>query len=172
MNERLKKHPASGPTPIKEITVEWTRNDDNLAVVFRASGDIEMVKVPVTTAPTRQDNLWKSTCFEIFSAAEERYLEFNIAPSTQWASYAFDAYRKGRRDGPAIDPAALAVNIEPQALTVAVTAPLQQRARAPLRLGFSAVVEDTDGNHSFWALAHMGDQPDFHDPRCFIQQIP
>jgi hypothetical protein len=27
----------------------------------------------------------------------------------------------------------------------------------------SAVIEDEDGNVTYWALAHPGTQPDFHD---------
>jgi hypothetical protein len=40
-----------------------------------------------------------------------------------------------------------------------------------LRLGLAAVIERTDGGHSYWALTHPGDRPDFHDPAGFVLQI-
>ena len=32
----------------------------------------------------------------------------------------------------------------------------------PWRLGLSAVIEETAGRKSYWALAHPGGRPDFH----------
>lgn len=34
-------------------------------------------------------------------------------------------------------------------------------------IGVSCVVEDAQGNLSYWALSHHGDRPDFHDSRSF-----
>ena len=36
----------------------------------------------------------------------------------------------------------------------------------------SAIIEDTNGNRSFWALAHPPGEPDFHDAACFAAQVP
>ena len=36
----------------------------------------------------------------------------------------------------------------------------------------SAVLEEKDGTKSYWALAHGGDKPDFHDPGCFVARLP
>ena len=39
-------------------------------------------------------------------------------------------------------------------------------------LGLSAVLEEKDGTKSYWALAHSSEQPDFHDPGCFVARLP
>jgi len=39
------------------------------------------------------------------------------------------------------------------------------------RLGLSAVLEETDGTKSYWALAHCGEKPDFHDAGCFTAKL-
>jgi hypothetical protein len=40
------------------------------------------------------------------------------------------------------------------------------------QLGLSAVLEETDGTRSFWALAHPDERkPDFHHPDCFAAQL-
>ena len=40
-----------------------------------------------------------------------------------------------------------------------------------VRAGVSAVVESEDGSLSWWALAHAGDKPDFHDPSTFVLRV-
>jgi hypothetical protein len=40
-------------------------------------------------------------------------------------------------------------------------------------VGLSAIIEETDGTKSYWALAHPeGDKPDFHDAACFTAHLP
>ncbi len=46
-----------------------------------------------------------------------------------------------------------------------------QRGR-PLKLGLSVVIEDVDGNLTYWALAHPSDKPDFHHPDSFVLTLP
>ena len=39
-------------------------------------------------------------------------------------------------------------------------------------MGLSAIIEETDGTKSYWALAHPpGEEPDFHDPACFALEL-
>jgi hypothetical protein len=40
-----------------------------------------------------------------------------------------------------------------------------------LRLVLSAVLEDTDGVLSYWALQHPPGRPDFHHPDAFAVQL-
>ena len=40
------------------------------------------------------------------------------------------------------------------------------------RLGLAAVIEETDGNRSYWALAHPPGDPDFHHSDCFALALP
>ena len=39
------------------------------------------------------------------------------------------------------------------------------------RLGLSAVIEDTSGRKSYWALAHPPGKPDFHHADCFAHEF-
>ena len=41
-----------------------------------------------------------------------------------------------------------------------------------LDAAFSAVIEETDGTNSYWALAHPPGKPDFHHPSCFDATLP
>lgn len=53
-----------------------------------------------------------------------------------------------------------------------VTLPLDFAARAPLRLGLSAVIEEKGGRKSYWALAHPPGKADFHHPDSFVCELP
>lgn len=39
------------------------------------------------------------------------------------------------------------------------------------RVGLSAVIEETDGTKSYWALRHPPGKPDFHHPDCFALEL-
>ena len=43
--------------------------------------------------------------------------------------------------------------------------------RIPLALSFTAVIEDTDGRLSYWALAHAPGKPDFHHAHAFALEL-
>ena len=40
-----------------------------------------------------------------------------------------------------------------------------------MRLALSAVIEETDGRLSYWALTHPAERPDFHHPDGFVLQL-
>jgi hypothetical protein len=59
-------------------------------------------------------------------------------------------------------------------LALAATIDLMQipeLAAAPLQVALAAVVEQTDGQVSHWALRHDGAQPDFHDRATFLVRL-
>jgi hypothetical protein len=41
-----------------------------------------------------------------------------------------------------------------------------------LHVGLSAVVKETSGRQSYWALAHPSGKPDFHHSDCFALEVP
>ncbi len=81
----------------------------SFSFTFQLSGDLSLISLPelqATSLRSQKDELWKSTCFEFFVGRPESefYLEFNFAPSGDFAIYAFDRYREGMAK---IEPAAL-----------------------------------------------------------------
>ena len=55
---------------------------------------------------------------------------------------------------------------------VGVGATIAVDAATQWEMGLSAVLEEQDGTKSYWALAHLNEQPDFHDPGCFVARLP
>jgi hypothetical protein len=136
------------------------------------------LNLPPITAPTRTGELWRYTCFEAFVRAppNDAYYEFNLAPSTQWAAYAFSSYRTGMRvANEGTDPM---IGIQAGAAAYELRASLKLDGLRSLpsdtawRLGLSAVIEETKGITSYWALAHPAGKPDFHHADCFAFELP
>jgi hypothetical protein len=171
---RLVPHPATPPSTISAVDVELIAIDDNDLLLRFVVRDAEGLVLPAPTTPERADGLWQTSCFELFLMPEggQGYLEFNFSPSGRWAAYAFDGYRAGMRDLElAIDPH---VEGERAGSLYVLDADLDLSDVAPgaHRMSVSAVIEEADGTKSYWALAHPPEKPDFHDPACFVLELP
>ena len=142
---------------------------DVLDLTYLIFGALDRVSFPPAQTSSRADGLWKHSCFEAFLGAGQSYYEFNFSPSSQWAAYRFDRHREGMRDVPLADPL---IGWRADEDVARLTATLCLPAGLTGRLGLSAVIEDKDGNRSFWALAHPPGPPDFHHAACFAAELP
>src|SRR5689334_3335291 len=73
---------------------------------FGVGAPADRFVIPAVGQPERTDELWKTTCFEAFlrPLGETSYLEWNFAPSGQWASYEFSDYRDGMAEAEVTQP--------------------------------------------------------------------
>lgn len=149
-----------------------------LALRYVVSGRIADLRMPAAAEPARADGLWRHTCFEAFvrAAPAAAYYEFNFAPSMQWAAYRFDGYRNGMGvaggvGAPRIETRSDSARFELQA-TIELDGLPDLPADAAWRFGLSAVVEEADGEISYWALAHPPGKADFHHSDCFALELP
>jgi hypothetical protein len=130
---------------------------------FLVEGADDLI-LPDPQAPGRADGLWKQTCFEAFvKLAGEGYIELNFSPSSQYAAYRFDGYRRGMRE----EPAEVEIWIDAGETWLALEAAVRCDALAAgSSLALSAVIKEHDAT-SYWALGHPDGAPDFHDRACF-----
>ena len=131
---------------------------------------------PVDAKPERRAGLWESTCFEAFISETQQgfYWELNASPSGHWNVYHFRGYREGRKPEARIAPPRIEVlPCVPHAFRLRVELDLSRvlGPRAALELGASAVLETGSGDKSYWALAHLGEKPDFHLRRSFQMRL-
>lgn len=115
------------------------------------------------------DGLWQSTCFELFAKPDngDPYLEYNFAPGGAWAAYGFEEYRQGQSNLSIPIPL-----IEPIEDGVRASGTFDRAMGSISSYGLSAVIEETGGTKSYWALAHPPGKPDFHHPTCFAATLP
>jgi hypothetical protein len=169
-------HPTTASAVIDRIEVQVFRpSNPTLELRYTVFGDVDGVLIPAESPPRRADKLWQHTCFEAFVAVGARYYEFNFSPSTEWAIYRFSAYREGMTAAEAAPPRT-AVRRDEGCVTVDAAIDLDSlpelRASGGLRLGLSAVIEDTQQRISYWALAHPPGKPDFHHADGFALKLP
>jgi hypothetical protein len=155
----LVRHPDTPPGAIHAIDAELVRTPDGIIATFRATGDLSRLVIPAPAAPARADNLWKTTCFELFVGDEgEAYREYNFSPSGQWAAYDFAGYRDLTGNSDAL--VATETSHDDKSLTL--VARISSHVPNPARIGLSAVVAESDGGLRYWAVAFAPGKPDFH----------
>ncbi len=167
-------HPEKPSRSVRTIQVRVSRaRDGGIAITYCLEGQISRLCLPAQFPPSRVDGLWQHTCFEAFISVEAapKYYEFNFAPSGQWAAYAFQRYRDG---GPLLQTSAPQITVrtstdrfELDALICGESL-LALPMNARLWLGLSAVIEESDGVVSYWALKHPPGPPDFHHSSGFV----
>ncbi|MGD0144538.1 MAG: DOMON-like domain-containing protein [Rhizomicrobium sp.] len=179
MRHALKLNPDSRCDAAKTLEVDVARSrGGNLVLRYVVTGDIGALRLPPTVPSARADELWHSTCFEAFvrPSPDAAYYEFNFSPSTQWAAYGFTSHRTGMRVAGEIRVPHLKVRSDAARVELEVSLELDGLPKAvldsPWRLGLSAVIEETSGRKSYWALAHPPGRPDFHHADCFALEVP
>jgi hypothetical protein len=171
----LVSHPLSLVHSVDALAAEWEWNGSQLWLRYMLDMPLDSLALPSPAKRERAENLWQTTCFELFvrKPGDHRYAEFNFSPSSQWAAYAFAGYRDlldnvAMREVPQID-----LDAGKDWLNVEVILKLPEPwADAALEIGLSAVIEEADGTKSYWALAHPDGKPDFHHPDCFALSLP
>jgi hypothetical protein len=178
MRIALRLHPDSLSLAAMHIDVEVARpRAGSLVLRYFVTGKITGLRLPPIAPPVRARELWQHTCFEAFvrCSASETYYEFNFAPSTQWSAYQFDGYRRGMRVASGIGPPAIEVQASPELFTLQASLELDRLSSLPRdarwHLGLSALIEETNGRISCWALEHPPGKPDFHHPDCFAHEF-
>jgi hypothetical protein len=177
LRHALARHPDFPCEAVTGLTVAVTRRRGRLVLDYLTEGRISDVRVPLLAAPSRAHELWKHTCMEAFvrPAGGAGYCELNFAPSGQWAAYLFDAYRAGMRDATDLSPPIITMGRADAKLWLRAQVRLDNLAGfadAAWHIAISAVIEEANGQRSYWALKHAQGRPDFHHSDGFALEIP
>lgn len=163
-------HPAFPPRQVARIAASVSQKDPRwLQLRWRVEGAGAIVVLPFA-GRRRADELWRTTCFEMFCGDGPSYAEFNFAPSEAWAAYDFDGYREGMRDRPMWPQPTISWRGGHSGLAILDVA-IPRAAIPSGALAVSAVIEEEGGVKSFWALAHPPGDPDFHHRACFAATL-
>lgn len=170
---RLIAHPDHPPATVGGVAAQLTvAPDDQLLLRYRVDGH-EKLLIPPFGGVGRADELWRTTCFELFVQGEGAtdYAEFNFSPSRRWAAYRFSDYREGMRELPMGHEPVCEIAEGERFFVMDVRMPTATLPARPWRVGLSAIIEEESGAKSYWALAHAPGRPDFHHPACFALSI-
>jgi hypothetical protein len=169
MRQVLRVHPDSHCSAVTHIEAEVMRRcAGSLVLYYFVTGRIGDLRMPPAVAAARTDELWRHSCFEAFvrTPPSAAYYEFNFAPSTQWAAYRFSSYRSEIRVATEISAPRIEVQSSRACYRLQAALELYQMSSLSSdgvwRIGLAAVIEETNGNKSYWALAHPPGKADFH----------
>lgn len=171
----LRPHPTCVPAPIAGIEVLIERaSPEVIRLSYRVIGVVAALNLLSSASCRRCDELWRHTCAELFVAApgHARYVEFNFSPSSEWAAYQFDDYRQSMRAAQCAPPLIeIAQRIDELQIDVCCNLPEELAQSSLLICGIAMVVEDAQGQCSYWALHHSYERPDFHHRDSFIVEL-
>lgn len=170
---RLMAHPAHPPARISAVEARVIGLDaDWLRVRWRIEGAQALV-VPPFAGRGRADELWKTTCFELFLRPEggTAYVELNLSPSERWAAYDFATYREGMTERPASREPDCTMRLGSSFAIFDAAIPRDVLPTLPAAANFACVIEEAAGRTSYWALGHPETAPDFHAPACFAAML-
>ena len=137
---------------------------DRVTLSFLVEGALENYIFPSPQTSKRANELWKSTCFELFLAHSEKeeYYEFNISPSLAWNCYHLSTYRA--------EPKEVEILVEPVIKTTKESGcyrldfELKGFALTSFdRVNLTAILLTKEGERTFWSLKKMQGSPDFHE---------
>ena len=150
------------------IIVLFSIDKTVLQVVFNLTARLDDLAIPEfePSKAQRRDNLWEHTCFEVFLGRENRpdYWEFNFSPSGDWNVWSFSGYRQGMQPETCFPEFPFEVKMLSESeLRVEIYIDLNLLSVfSGLDTGISVVLEEKNGEKSYWTLSHPGKVPDFH----------
>ena len=139
------------------IDIKFTESNINCDYFIDDKSDLVW---PKFTKIERKEELWKSTCFELFlsSPTDTSYIEMNCSPSGGWNCYSFSDYREGMTKLSGAKLTALKVENKRK---ISVSFFLPQLPNR-LLLGPAAILSNNEGVLTYFSTAH-GEKPDFHE---------
>jgi len=168
-------HPDTPTEIVKgiEVSHEW-QSPTELWLRYHVEVPIEELVFPDPAKPERMDDLWQTSCFELFLREQGTapYCEFNLSPSSRWAAYGFSDFRDEMRDMDV--PQAPRIGLDASdshfALEAVLTLP-DDYIFPELSGAISAVIVTGDGHKSYWGIKHPAGKPDFHHADCFAARL-
>ena len=162
--------------PHLKITGNISRNANQLTICYNLGGDLKKIAIsPPSNAPSRKHELWEDTCFEFFLGIKDsqRYWELNLSPAGHWNVYRFDDYRQGMEEETAFEKLPFRIQNQIDALVLTLDVDLDKivSPNQAIEIGITTVIKNIDGNVSYWALTHRGEEPDFHLRDSFIVKL-
>lgn len=170
----LQPHPERPACAVSRVEARIIGRDENwLRARWRVEGSGQLV-VPAFAGKGRADELWRTTCFELFlkPLGGQTYCELNLSPSERWNAYDFDSYREGMRERPFPHEPQCTMRLGSSFAIFDAAVPVDGLPEVDCAMGLSAVIEEEGGAISYWALAHGDGGPDFHARACFAAALP
>ena len=149
---------------------------ETIQIHYQLSGDLNAVAIPQrTNPPVRRDELWTTTCLELFIGEKGTlpYWEYNLSPNGDWNIYKLTDYRSNLTPEQNYQDLASAMHSGAShfELNVVCPIPVDLKTSPKLDVAICAVIQLKQGAISYWALNHGGAEADFHRRDGFVLSL-
>jgi hypothetical protein len=175
---QLVPFPDGAIVPSVQITGTATREGNYLSLTYQIEGEVNAILWPeLVASPQRIQGLWEQTCLECFIAVPQspNYWELNLSSNQNWNLFALDGYRSGLQESPTFSkfPFDCYSAFDQVTLTARFNLSLLIAPTDAIELSMTAVIQSiSDQRCSYWAIAHAGQEPDFHQRDSFVLRFP
>lgn len=154
------------------ISGHISREADDLAIKYNLVGNLTELVIPEpTNKPTRQDELWETTCFEFFLGVKDspQYWEFNLSTSGDWNVYRFRNYRQGMEEETAFTSLPFLIKQNKDALNLSLEVEVGRIVNRDqgIEIAIATVTKFKTNEITYWALTHPQKEADFHHRDSF-----
>ena len=151
-------------------------NAETLQIHYQLTGDLNSLVIPQkANPPVRRDELWTTTCLELFIGEKNKspYWEFNLSPNGDWNIYKLSDYRSNLTPELDYQDLASAIQSEASQLELNLVCPMPENLKISkkLEVAICAVIQFKQGPISYWALNHGGPEADFHRRDGFVLSL-
>lgn len=159
--------------PNQDFTISVEKNDlssETISFSYEITGEVNNILwASEVNSPKQKDELWTSTCIELFVAQAngKKYMEWNVSPTHDWANYKFNLYRERDNQSEVVIKPTISKTIMSEK-TINIEFILQVGELAlflgdkPWEFYPSVILKLKDESFSYWAIQHLSDEPDFH----------
>ena len=142
-----------------------------LTLEFTVTGEIKNYIFNEPCIQTREDELWKKTCFELFIAHKNNsaYYELNISPSTNWNFYSFSDYKTAMQEEEKniSEPFIHSSKMRDEYRLSFEFYFYEELIEKELIFNLAVILLDTKGIRHFYSINRREGKVDFHDKECW-----
>ena len=154
----------------KDINIQASFEIDNktLTLEFTVTGELKKYIFNKPSKQTRENELWKKSCFELFIAQKSNpaYYELNISPSTNWNFYSFADYKREMKEEENVsEPSIYSSKIDNEYRLSFEFDFYQEIKERELIFNLAVILLDKKGVRHFYSINRKEGNVDFHDKR-------
>ena len=149
-----------------KIQASFEINNKILTLEFTVTGEINNYIFNEPCEQTREDELWKKTCFELFIAQKNSlsYYELNISPSNTWNFYSFSDYKTDMKEETSVsEPSIHSYKIQTQYRLSFEFNFYEKIIEKELIFNLAVILLDAKGLRHFYSINHKEGKVNFHD---------
>lgn len=144
----------------------------SISLSFTLQGELEEYFFEEPRAKKRANELWRTTCFELFLANRENedYYELNFSSSLAWNFYHLSAYRAEVQEVELLFEPQIEIHIKENVFQVSFEVEVEACFLEQFNLyNVASILLTKENKRTFWSEKHLTAVPDFHHRDNFLE---